>query len=80
MEFDQLAINTIVMTTQGGINTCDIPYSENIEQFNEDYLNRTAEASKAKKRWKCCVPRNLAGNAKKRRYVDFGLSDGTEKN
>lgn len=48
MEFDNLAINTIVMTTQGGINTCDIPYSENIEQFNEDYLNRTAEASKAK--------------------------------
>lgn len=48
MEFDNLAINTIVMTTQGGINTCDIPYSENIEQFNEDYLSRTAEASNAK--------------------------------
>lgn len=48
MEFDNLAINTIVMTTQGGINTCDIPYSENIEQFNEDYLSRTAEASNTK--------------------------------
>lgn len=48
MEFDHLAINTIVMTTQGGINTCDIPYSENIEQFNEDYLSRTAEASNTK--------------------------------
>ncbi len=45
MEFDHLAINTIVMTKDGGINTCDIPYSDNIKQFEADYLRLTREAS-----------------------------------
>ncbi len=41
MEFDHLAINTVVMTDNGTINTCDVPYSENLEQFNADYLRLT---------------------------------------
>ena len=41
MEFDNLAINTIVMTADGGINTCDIPFSEDIHQFEADYLRIT---------------------------------------
>ncbi len=45
MEFDHLAINTIVMTTDGGINTCDIPYSDDIKRFEADYLRLTHEAS-----------------------------------
>lgn len=45
MEFDNLAINTIVMTKNGGINTCDVPYSEDIKQFEADYLRLTREAS-----------------------------------
>lgn len=45
MEFDHLAINTIVMTKDGGINTCDIPYSDDIKQFETDYLRLTREAS-----------------------------------
>lgn len=44
MEFDNLAINTIVMTKDGGINTCDIPFSEDIHQFEADYLRITALA------------------------------------
>ena len=47
VEYDRLAINTIVMTTTGGINTCDIPYSEDIHTFANDYLRLTAEASRA---------------------------------
>lgn len=47
VEYDHLAINTIVMTTKGGINTCDIPYSEDIHTFADDYLRLTAEASRA---------------------------------
>ena len=47
VEYDHLAINTIVMTTTGGINTCDIPYSEDIHTFANDYLRLTAEASRA---------------------------------
>lgn len=45
MEFDNLAINTIVMTKDGGINTCDIPFSEDIYSFEADYLRITNEAS-----------------------------------
>ena len=41
MEYDNLAINTIVMTKNGGINTCDIPFSEDIHQFEADYLRLT---------------------------------------
>ena len=41
MEYDNLAINTIVMTSNGGINTCDIPFSEDIHQFEADYLRLT---------------------------------------
>lgn len=44
MEFDNIAINTIVMTKNGGINTCDIPFSEDIHQFEIDYLRITALA------------------------------------
>lgn len=41
MEYDNLAINTIVMTSNGGINTCDIPFSEDVRQFEADYLRIT---------------------------------------
>lgn len=47
MEFDSLAINTIVMTKDGGINTCDIPFSEDIHQFEADYLRITQLAQTA---------------------------------
>ena len=33
MQFDRLAINTIVMTPTGGINTCDIPYIKDLDVF-----------------------------------------------
>ena len=36
-EYDKLAINVIVNNKRGGINSCDIPYSDNIETFNNDY-------------------------------------------
>lgn len=47
IEYDNLAINTIVMTTTGGINTCDIPFNEDIHLFAKDYLRLTNEASYA---------------------------------
>lgn len=45
MQFDHLAVNTIVRTTDVGINTCDIPFSEDIHKFAEDYLRLTHEAA-----------------------------------
>ncbi|MGI5962569.1 MAG: CatA-like O-acetyltransferase, family 2 [Lawsonibacter sp.] len=41
IQYDRLAINVVVKTKNGGINTCDIPYSEDLVQFNQDYLNLT---------------------------------------
>ena len=45
MQYDSIAINVIVENKKGGINSCDIPYSDNIQKFNEDYLRLTAEAA-----------------------------------
>ena len=35
--YDRLAINVIVENSKGGINSCDIPFSDDIQQFNSDY-------------------------------------------
>jgi chloramphenicol O-acetyltransferase type A len=45
MQFDHLAVNTIVMTKSGGINTCDIPFTMDIHQFAADYLRLTDEVA-----------------------------------
>ena len=44
--YDRLAINVIVDNVQGGISNCDVPYSDNLEQFALDYdtlTQKTAE-------------------------------------
>lgn len=43
--FDRLVINVIVANKNGGINFCDIPFSDDLEQFNRDYLELTQRAS-----------------------------------
>lgn len=45
MQYDSIAINVIVENKKGGINSCDIPYSDDIQKFNEDYLRLTSEAA-----------------------------------
>ncbi len=42
-QFDRLAINVIVENCKGGINSCDIPYSDDLQQFNHDYLDLTRQ-------------------------------------
>ena len=44
--YDRLAINVIVQNRKGGINSCDIPFTEDLQQFNRDYLELTATAAK----------------------------------
>ena len=39
--YDKMAVNVIVANKQGGINSCDIPFSDDLEQFNRDYLELT---------------------------------------
>lgn len=41
----EIAINVIVQNKKGGINSCDIPLSENLEDFNRDYLSLTEKVA-----------------------------------
>ena len=44
--FDKLAINIVVQNVRGGISLCDVPFSDNIEQFNTDYFELTCQTAK----------------------------------
>lgn len=41
--YDRIAINVIVNNIKGGINSCDIPYTDDLEQFNSSYVTLTSE-------------------------------------
>lgn len=43
IKYDHLAIDVIVKTKDGNICSCDIPWSENLQQFNEDYIRLTQQ-------------------------------------
>jgi chloramphenicol O-acetyltransferase len=41
MQFDKLAVNTVVTTKNKNINTCDIPFTNNLKSFSKSYLKLT---------------------------------------
>ncbi len=41
VRYDKLAVNTVVAAKAGGINTCDVPFSDDLERFAQDYLHLT---------------------------------------
>lgn len=43
--YDRIAINVIVKNNKGGINSCDIPFSEDIDQFIEAYNTLTVQCA-----------------------------------
>lgn len=43
--YDKLGLNVIVYNRQGGISNCDIPFSEDLQQFQHDYQQLTAQAA-----------------------------------
>lgn len=43
MRYDTLAVSTVVDMGEGEINTCDIPFSENLRDFQRDYLALTRQ-------------------------------------
>lgn len=45
IRYDSLAVNTIVANSVGEISSCDVPFSKNLNQFNEDYLQLTAQVA-----------------------------------
>ena len=47
MQYDSIAVNTIVANTAGEVSSCDVPYSEDLEQFNSDYLRLTKQVAES---------------------------------
>ena len=43
--YDRMAINVVVRNCKGGINSCDIPYSADLQQFTRDYLELTTKVA-----------------------------------
>ena len=41
MQYDNLAVCTIVANREGEVSSCDVPFSDNLQQFNTDYLRLT---------------------------------------
>jgi chloramphenicol O-acetyltransferase type A len=44
-QYDSLSINVIVPNKKGGISSCDIKYTEDLAQFNKDYLRLTQQVA-----------------------------------
>ena len=43
IQYDKLAVNTIVENKDGEVSSCDIACTDNLEKFNADYLRYTTE-------------------------------------
>ena len=42
IQYDAIAVNTIVKNKTGEVSSCDLPFSENLDAFNQEYLTHTA--------------------------------------
>ena len=45
IEYDSIAVNTIVANSKGEVSSCDIPFSDNLATFNSDYLQLTRQVA-----------------------------------
>ena len=55
--YDSIAVNTIVKNRTGEVSSCDILFSEDLEQFNREYLEHTARVAQT------CEDRDLSENS-----------------
>ena len=46
-QYERIAINVIVNNLKGGINSCDIPYTNDFSHFYEDYIRLTQSTSES---------------------------------
>ena len=56
MQYDSIAVNTIVKNKEGEVSSCDILYTEDPEEFNRQYLEQTAQVAAT------CQDRDLSDN------------------
>ena len=46
-KYDSIAVNTIVKNKTSEVSSCDVPFSEELERFNADYLRLTRETAES---------------------------------
>lgn len=63
MQYDRIAVNTIVKNKEGEVSSCDIAYTDDIERFNTDYLQYTKQVHDA------CLDHDLS-----KQYMVIGTS------
>ena len=56
IQYDSIAVNTIVKNKEGEVSSCDILYTEDPEEFNRQYLEHTAQVAAT------CQDRDLSDN------------------
>ena len=54
IQYDTIAVNTIVKSKTGEVSSCDILYQEDLAVFNRDYLTQTAQVAES------CQDRDLS--------------------
>ena len=57
IEYDTLAVNTIVKNKQGEVSSCDILFTPDLRKFNQDYLTHTAQVANT------CQDRDLSADS-----------------
>ncbi len=47
MQYDDIAVNTIVANREGEVSSCDVPFVDNLQKFNEEYLRLTKQVAES---------------------------------
>lgn len=45
MRYESIAVNTIVANSMGEVSSCDVPFSKELDKFNNDYLRLTKQVA-----------------------------------
>ena len=69
--YDKLAINVIVENSKEGISSCDIPFSDDLQQFNRDDLMFTEQAANE------CKSSCFASDQRSSAFLDEHMVIGT---
>ena len=57
IQYDTIAVNTIVTNKEGEVSSCDLSYKAELNQFNEEYLKYTTQVAAS------CQDRDLSENS-----------------
>ncbi len=56
LQYDAIAVNTIVKNKTGEVSSCDIRFSDDLDTFNREYLEQTNQVAES------CIDRDLSDN------------------